>query len=240
MLPINTVIFDVYETLVHNDTALWIPTFDSICREQGLNLDGQSLWNQWRPIELQFRRYRTVLEDPEQSPPFKSYETAWKETFEQVFTTLKRGDPAAASRRMIAALQGREPFPETIDVLARLKQSCRFRLGILSNVDNANLAPLLQTLGIEFDAVVSSELAQAYKPHPRAFNRALDALGATPSETIYVGDSQFDDVQGAKGVGILSAWVNRYYSDSDISLPAPDYEIHNLSELLEILQVAER
>ncbi|MBI4201802.1 MAG: HAD family hydrolase, partial [Chloroflexi bacterium] len=58
-----------------------------------------------------------------------------------------------------------------------------------------------------------------------------------PEESLYVGDSQHDDVQGAKAVGMRAAWVNRNGVKLDPKYPAPDYEIKDLRELLAILEV---
>ncbi len=237
MPPIAAVIFDMYETLVHNDHSLWIRTFDEICQEQELPLRGQELWDTWWPRARQFRRERTNLDDPERSPPFKTYEQAWSNAFREVFREIGKGDPGTAASRCVLETGQREPFSETADTVARLRASGRFRLGVLSNSDNDALNPLLQSLGLNFDAVFSSESARMYKPDPRIFTRALDVLGVEAASGLYVGDSQSDDVQGAKLVGMQAAWVNRNGTQLDPSLPAPDYIVGNLLEVLDILEV---
>lgn len=51
-------------------------------------------------------------------------------------------------------------------------------------------------------AVYSSEIPWT-KPHPEAFRAAMAAVGATdPAACVYVGDRPFEDVHGAKGVGM--------------------------------------
>ena len=232
MSSITAVIFDVYETLVHHDQSVWLPTFDDICRDQGLPLDGQELWARWRPLEMEFRKTRNQRPDP-----FKSYEQAWRECFEAIFRELGKGDAAAPARRMVQEMGQRVAYPETRGVVVRLRETGRFRVGVLSNADDDFLTPLLDGLGLAFDGVVSSESARAYKPHPRAFHKALAALGVSARQSLYVGDSQFDDVQGAKGVGIRTVWVNRKGASLDPSLPAPDYKVSDLLELLDILGV---
>lgn len=233
MPDITAVIFDMYETLVHNSLSLWVRTFDQICHEQGLRMTGQELWDQWRPLEMTFRKDRY---DP--SYPFKSYEQAWCECFEQVFRPLENGDAAAAARRAVEDLGRREVFPETLGVIARLKGANHLRLGVLSNADNAFLWPLLSCRSLEFDAAVSSETARAYKPHPRAFRLIMEALAVPAEVCLFVGDSQFDDVQGAHGAGMRTVWVNRRGAQLDPALPAPDYQVKSLTEVLDILGVS--
>ena len=237
MADITAVIFDVYETLVHNGRALWVHTFDEICEEQVLPLKGQELWDRWWPHVLKFRSSRTNLQALEESPPFKTYEEAWRDGFQQVFQEVGRGDAAAAAKRSVEELGSRESFPEALDVVAHLRDTGRFRLGVLSNADIDSLEPLLESLGAAFDVVLSSESARMYKPDPRIFRRILDQLGVDTATSLYVGDSQFDDVQGARRVGMQTAWVNRNGASLDPSLPGPDYTVTNLLELLDILEV---
>ena len=238
MPDIAAVIFDMYETLAHNSTSLWIRTFDQICHDQGLPLAGHELWDRWKSLELRLRQERVNLAHPEQDPSFKSYEQAWRECFEQVFHQLGKGDAAAAARRCVGDLGQRDVFSETVGMIARLKGANHFRLGVLSNADNDFLWPLLERHGLEFDAVLSSEAARAYKPHPRAFHLIMEALDVPAETCLFVGDSQFDDVQGAHSVGMRTVWVNRRRVQLDPALPVPDYQVEDLTELLDILGVS--
>jgi putative hydrolase of the HAD superfamily len=55
--------------------------------------------------------------------------------------------------------------------------------------------------------VYTSELPWT-KPSPRAFEAAMDALGATdPARCVYVGDRLFDDVWGAQNAGLYAIHV---------------------------------
>ncbi|MBI4200487.1 MAG: HAD family hydrolase [Chloroflexi bacterium] len=239
MPPFAAVVFDLYETLVYNNATLWTQTFEEVCREQELPLSGQELFTRWRSLEAQFRRQRLNLLHPDQSPPFQTYEEAWRSCFERVFTDLGRGDASSAARRSVQALGCRDAYPDAAIALGRLRNVPGLRLGLLSNADNAYLEPLLQRHGWQFDSVLSSESARAYKPHPTGFRRILGMLGIEATEALFVGDSQFDDVQGARGVGVPVAWLNRRGAPPDPSLPPPDYEVKSLLEVLPLLGLAE-
>jgi putative hydrolase of the HAD superfamily len=53
--------------------------------------------------------------------------------------------------------------------------------------------------------VYSSEIAWT-KPHPEAFKAALDAVGVTdPAGAVFVGDRPWDDIHGAKSVGMRTS-----------------------------------
>ena len=84
----------------------------------------------------------------------------------------------------------------------------RYRLGVISNnfgntkgwCDEYNLSPLL-------DMVVDSTVVGVSKPEAGIFHAALTGISTLPEEAIYVGDTYSDDVVGAKGVGMWTAWL---------------------------------
>ncbi len=237
MSRITTVIFDVYETLAHNNTQLWLDTFLRIRRVQRLDIDPQLLYQEWKALEMVFRRQRQNLEEPEKSPPFKSYEEAWRDCFTEVFSRLGlKGDAAAASKDTIRDMGQREPYQDALEALPVVQ--ARWRTGVLSNADDGYLFPLLNRIGWEFEAVLSSEGARAYKPLPSPFRQIMGVLGVGPEEAIYVGDTLYDDVLGARGVGMRAAWINRHGAPPDPQLPKPDYEIRSLKELPGIIERA--
>ena len=102
---------------------------------------------------------------------------------------------------------------------------------MLSNADDDYLLPNLGRLGLEFEAVLSSEEARVYKPLPGLFHRMLRRLNVVPGESVYVGDQQYEDVLGASRVGINAVWINRSGEPSDPLLPEPAYQINSLLEL---------
>jgi FMN phosphatase YigB (HAD superfamily) len=55
--------------------------------------------------------------------------------------------------------------------------------------------------------VVSGEVGIG-KPDPAVFAYAIDRLGASPRDTVMVGDSWERDVLGALGAGLSAVWVS--------------------------------
>ena len=110
-----------------------------------------------------------------------------------------------------------------------------WKTGLISNADNAYLTPNLNYIGITFDAVVSSETVRSYKPHSKPFLSTLSLLDVKPSEAVYVGDNPYDDVVGAKGVGMKVILINRYNTPKH-QYPNPDGEIKTLFELSKFLE----
>jgi FMN phosphatase YigB (HAD superfamily) len=81
----------------------------------------------------------------------------------------------------------------------------------------------------------SPKPVRAYKPHPLVFQRALEQLGLQSHEVLHVGDSDVDDVKGAKAAGLRVAWVNRDRRSRHPDAPQPDFEIPDLTRLLTLL-----
>jgi HAD superfamily hydrolase (TIGR01509 family) len=104
---------------------------------------------------------------------------------------------------------------------------------IVSNADHEHLAAWDFTLPVQF--ILISEAVRAYKPHRLVFQTALDRLGLSPHEVLHVGDSDVDDVKGAKAAGLRVAWLNRRGRPRRPDVPQPDFEIADLTELPPLL-----
>ncbi len=231
----KAVIFDVYNTLFDNGHEAWLATFRAICQQQSFPIGHQELYRRWRAMEAETRKGRVNLEAPELSPPFKPYRAIWEECFERLFEELGLdADPAAANSRVVADLGRRGLYPESLAVVTRLHAS--FKTAILSNADDSFLKPLLEAMPLPLDVVVSSEAVSAYKPHPVGFQRILEVLQVAPREAVFVGDTVYDDILGAQRVGMRTVLVNWSGTPVDTSLARPDYQVTNLTQLLDLLR----
>ena len=123
-------------------------------------------------------------------------------------------------------------YEDVVPVLSALNE---FPHGVVSNADSDHLHNALSRNGLSFDLVVSSEDAEAYKPNPAIFDKALEALGVEPGEVLYVGDSQEDDLVATHRGGIRMAWLNREGEALKEGIPKPEFEIVSLGEVLNIL-----
>ena len=234
MPEIKAVIFDMYQTLVHDPRDQWHRSFRSIIQDQRLPVTAEQLWEGWHESEERFRIRRT---DP--SLPFQTYFDAWAGGFQAAFEALGiPGDAVAATKRFFADLSQREPFPETEPVVKEIQKD--YRTAVLSNADDGFLLPNLQLLALDFEVVLSSEMARSYKPQPELFREMLARLGVRPDEAVYVGDRHYEDVHGAQGVGMHAVWINRGERGLRDDLPAPSHTISNLNMLPPILEQIHR
>ena len=131
-----------------------------------------------------------------------------------------------------------KPFPDSVAVLRRLKQ--KFKLGILSNIDDDLFSATAPQLEIEFDYVVTASQARAYKPSLEIFRLAQNRIGLPSQQWLHAGQSIYHDVIPARSMGIATVWVNRPspLPNSGAAKPAqgkPDIEVASLKELDELL-----
>ena len=98
-------------------------------------------------------------------------------------------------------------FPDSADALARLKT--RFRLGVITNCDTDLFAASNERLGVEFDWVVTAELARSYKPSLRNFELAFATIPVPRERILHVAQSLFHDHVPAKGLGLTTVWIDR-------------------------------
>ena len=137
----------------------------------------------------------------------------------------------------MALLAGATSVPSShLELLARVCP--HYRVALVSNFDHAPTARrILEREGADeyFHHVIISEEHGWRKPHPRIFTDALDALAVNPPEALFVGDSPYDDILGARQVGMDIAWVNALHAPLPEGIPTPDYTVRAIPELQQLL-----
>jgi 2-haloacid dehalogenase len=126
------------------------------------------------------------------------------------------------------------PWPDTVAALQQLKT--RFRLAIVSNVDDDLFAATRPKLAVEFDEVITAQQAQAYKPSLKIFELALSRINAPAHRVLHVGQSIFHDVVPAQALGLATVWVNRPSARPGVGAvktaeAKPDLTVSSLEEL---------
>ncbi len=99
------------------------------------------------------------------------------------------------------------PFPFLTETLINLKQQ-KYLLGIVTNGLGHIQNRSLKGLGIRdyFDVILISEIEQVRKPQPEIFQRAINRLGVTAQDSVFIGDHPEADIKGAKNVGMKAIW----------------------------------
>jgi len=169
----------------------------------------------------------------------KTEQLPTEEVFRQGFASLGLNVPEALLRQMgdsiLAPGIHYTVDPETPTVLRALKER-GLRLGAVSNTyqSRAALARRLSEHGLwgYLDALVVSSEVGLTKPHPAIFQAALEKLGVTATETVFVGDIVWADVLGAQALGMRAVLTHQYHQD-DPRESRPDLVINRLAEVVE-------
>jgi 2-haloacid dehalogenase len=219
LTPVKAVLFDAYGTLLRNEDLMLIPR--RIVADHGLSL----------PVEDVLRAWIGLYSEATQETPFRTL----RDIHARILPRLLRGfgidaDATPYVDLFFQVTTNVELYPETLEVLNALGP---VRAGVVSNADREHLAAWGFTLPVEF--ILISETLGAYKPHPRVFQSALNQLGLQPHEVLYVGDSEVDDVKGAKEAGLRVVWLNRDGRSRRPDVPPPDFEIRHLAGVLTLL-----
>ena len=125
-----------------------------------------------------------------------------------------------------------------VDTLQALRAR-GMHLGLVSNIDEDQLAHLLATAGVApyFDAVLSSEAARSCKPDLGIFAAALGRAGCAPGEVLFVGDTIQQDVAGANRMGLRSVLLwHRDDREPPDTEPRPHHVIHRIPEVLDLVE----
>jgi len=130
-----------------------------------------------------------------------------------------------------------QPFPDTVEVLRKLKG--RYQLAVISNVDDDLFAATAPKLGVGFDHVITAQQAGCYKPCIRIFKLAEERMGVSLDQWLHVGQSIYHDVIPAQSLGIATVWVNRPSprpgaGAAKAAAGKPDLEVPNLRALAEL------
>jgi 2-haloacid dehalogenase len=216
MQGIASVTFDCYGTLVDWESGIKSMLMD-ILDEKRSNADAHELYKTREDLEFdliqsEYRSYKEILT------------LSLKETFSQHHIPYSHVD----GERLIESVPGWPVFNDTKPTLERLAK--KYRLCIISNVDNDIIGRTRDRIGIRFDAIVTAQDARAYKPDTRPFQIALQRLGVEPTEVLHVSSGFRYDMPPAHQLGLRTAWINRKHEKSSSQIK-PDFEFHSLEEL---------
>ncbi|WP_457628783.1 HAD family hydrolase [Oceanithermus sp.] len=151
---------------------------------------------------------------------------------------VRRTARALATTGRDADLVVRPGVREALPELAR-----HYKLAIVSDTGVSSGAMLRHYLDREgllpyFSAFSFSDETQVFKPDPRAFLAALEAMGVEPAQALHVGDHPRADIAGARRSGYPHAVLFGSARPGEAE-PEPSARIHDHRELLGLVKEIE-
>jgi 2-haloacid dehalogenase len=223
---VRLITFDCYGTLIDWETGMLAALRPLFCRD-GEVVSDEKLLEAYGEAEAEV-----------EAGPYQRYRTVLCETVQAMGRELGVEISAHDGRQFASSLALWEPFPDTAACLQALAR--RYKLGIISNIDDDLFAVTQKKLGVKFDLIVTAEQVQSYKPSLRNFQEALRRSGLSKDEVLHAGQSVYHDIVPASFLGIANVWVNRpsVRPGAGAAKPAsaqPQFEVQNLNELLALM-----
>ncbi|BAY62582.1 haloacid dehalogenase, type II [Calothrix brevissima NIES-22] len=219
---IQVLTFDCYGTLIDWESGI-LSAIKPLLSSKGHNLHEENILQLFAKFESEIQQgkyftYREVLKKVLQK-------------FGEHFNFV----PATEELYILAdSIQYWLPFPDTVKALKVLKQ--KYKLAIISNVDDNLFAFSAQHLKVEFDWIITAEQVKSYKPSLNNFTVAIERINLPQEQILHVAGSIYHDIVPAKSLGISTVWVNRRVGKEGAGASLPvvaqaDLEVPDLQTL---------
>ncbi|MEG4283923.1 haloacid dehalogenase type II [Microcoleus sp. A006_D1] len=231
MLDFNqfeVVSFDCYGTLIDWENGI-LPVLKQLLSSHEIDLSDDGT------LEM-FAEFESELEKDQSN--YIKYRQILQEVVEKLGQRFNFEPTETELNSLADSVKNWQPFPDTVAALAALKQ--KYKLAVISNIDDDLFAGTAKHLQVEFDWVITAEQVRSYKPSTRNFEMAIDRMGIAPEKLLHVAQSLYHDIVPAASMGISTVWVNRRQGKAGFgaTLPAsaqPDLEVPDLKTLVEAI-----
>ena len=201
MISVGALFFDVFGTLVDWRAGV-AREAERILQPLDYRLDWLAFADAWRD------EYQPAMEEVRAGQiPFCKLDLLHRRNLDRIlprFGISGLGEDAA--RELNLAWHRLDAWPDAPHGLARLKR--RFVLAPVSNGNISLMVDLARRNGFPWDAVLGAETAGDYKPKPRVYLSACEALDLPPGSCMMVAAHTTDLLAAAK-VGLRTAHIAR-------------------------------
>ena len=213
--------FDCYGTLIDWESGM-LNALKPLLEHHGVQLEDEQI------LEL-FAEF-----EPTEEKEYKSYREVLRGVVRRFGDRLQFQPSLDEQDTLPSSIHYWQPFSDTVAALKTLSQ--KYKLAIISNVDDDLFAGTAKLLDVEFAAIITAQQAKSYKPSHHNFQVAFDRLSLPTDKILHVAASLYHDIVPAKELGLSTVWVNRRTGQvgSGAALPAiaqPDLEVPNLQSL---------
>jgi 2-haloacid dehalogenase len=247
-LTIKAVVFDAYGTLYDIQSVAAVT-------EQAFPGYGEIITQIWRIKQLEYTWLRSLMRR------YQDFSVITRDSLAYTLRVLGLKYDSDVFETIVAKYLHLDLYPDAAATLAAMGER---KLAILSNGSSAMLNTLVHNSGLDrvLDATISIDSKGIFKPAPDSYSLIETTLHVPPPEVLFVSSNPWDAC-GAKAFGLKVAWIERVTPEamalacvkSDLVSPltmfkairtqmdelgfAPDYRIHALSELPELVAAHE-
>lgn len=191
---------------------------------------GAELSNAWRTRQFEYQWLRAL------SGHYADFWQTTEDALRYAAQLLNLELSSENRSKLMQAYLGLKVWPDVPSALAALKDA-GIRLVFLSNMTKAMLDAGIAAAGLlgVFQHVLSTDQIRTYKPDPRAYQMAIDALGLARDEIVFASFAGWD-ASGAKWFGYPTFWVNRLGLPKEELGVAADAMGRDLNELVSFVK----
>jgi 2-haloacid dehalogenase len=217
--------FDCYGTLIDWETGIW-QALRPVLGNHGIRMSADQALELYGELESEAERGR-----------YLEYRTVLRIVLEGIGSRLRFAPSASELQHFSDSVKDWPAFSDSAGALQVLKR--KYKLAILSNIDDDLFAASAQRLRTEFDFVITAQQARSYKPSLNNFHLAIERIGLPPSEILHVAQSLYHDIAPAKSLGLSTVWVNRRHDKQGFGATPPaqaeaDLEVPGLQTLAKL------
>jgi len=195
--------FDVFGTLVDWRSGV-ARDAKALLEPHGYALDWLAFADAWRG------EYQGALEEVRSGRlPFQKLDLLHRKNLDLVLARFDVSGLSEEDRRTLNLAWHRlDAWPDVGPGLNRLRR--KFRLAPVSNANISLMVDLARRNDFPWDAILGAEIAGDYKPKPRVYLAAAEALDLAPQHCMMVA-AHSSDLKAAAALGLRTAHVARPY-----------------------------
>src|SRR6478609_7418663 len=234
MTSIRAMFFDVFGTLVDWRTGV-AREADRVLRPLGHTLDWTGFADAWRA------EYQPGMEEVRSDRiPFSKLDLLHRRNLERFMPRFGLTDLSESVRHELTLAWHRlDAWPDLPAALKRLQK--KFLLAPVSDGNISLMVDLARRNGFPGDAILGAEIAGDYKPKPRVYLAACQALDLAPAQCMMVA-AHSNDLAAAAACGLRTAHTARvdeygpHTGEPKPTVPV-DFAAKDLAELADQLGV---
>jgi 2-haloacid dehalogenase len=216
--------FDCYGTLIDWETGIW-EVLQPLLAQHRIDMTIDQALTLYGELEAEAER-----------GAYAAYKTVLSRVLEEFGARVGFAPTPTELQHFSTSVKDWPAFPDSARALQALQK--KYRLAIISNIDDDLLAFSARKLQVRFNWVITAQQARAYKPSLQNFQLAFERIGVPRTRILHVAQSLFHDIVPAKALGLSTVWVNRRHNKAGFGAtpPAqarPDLEVPDLQTLAE-------
>jgi 2-haloacid dehalogenase/putative hydrolase of the HAD superfamily len=220
---ISFVTFDVYGTLIDWDTGA-AEAFEKEAERDGFTIERDEVIPLFHEIQRQI-----------EAGSYELYAEVLRRTAVQI--SKKLGWPLEPSRSgfLPDSVQRWAPFKETNPTLTKIAK--KYKVGLISNIDDKLLGQTRRHIPLDFDLVVTAQQVRSYKPDLAHFTECERRIGGKKG-WVHVASSYYHDIEPCIKKKVPVIWVNRTGQELESGQKKPDAEVKTLREAAKLIGIS--